>query len=120
MQFDIANSTTVCSQIDGTTVGEKLVALGQQTVGYRFLIGITPLADDERYQPPSCRPRGRPQHLCRPDDTSLEKAVALLKPDEQTGTWPIPYGEFDTKQGAAAYPGTMVVYAAVPTCGLPA
>ena len=50
MQFDIANSTTVCSQIDGTTLGEKLVARGRQTVGYRFMIGITPLADDQRYQ----------------------------------------------------------------------
>ena len=31
-------------------LGEKLVALGPQTVGYRFMIGITPIADDYRYQ----------------------------------------------------------------------
>ena len=49
IQFGLANSTTVCSQIDGTTLGEKLVASGRQTVGYRFMIGITPLADTQRY-----------------------------------------------------------------------
>ncbi|MGO8876050.1 MAG: hypothetical protein ACLQNG_09850 [Acidimicrobiales bacterium] len=121
MQFAIANSTTVCSQIDGTSVGEKLVALGPQTVGYRFMIGITPLADDSRYQLRAAALETTANTFVAPDDASLRAAVALLKPDKLSGTWPIPYLEMSTSDaGAAAYPGTMVVYAAVPTSGLPA
>ena len=121
MQFAIANSTTVCSQIDGTSAGEKLVALGTETVGYRFMIGITPLADDSRYQLRAAALQTTANTFVAPTDASLKAATALLKPDKSTGTWPIPYPELSTSTaGAAAYPGTMVVYAAVPTSGLPA
>jgi hypothetical protein len=120
MQFAIANSTTVCSQIDGTSAGEKLVALGPETVGYRFMIGITPLADDQQYQLRAAALQTTDNTFVAPDNASLRAATALLKPDNATGTWPIPYEELSTKAGAAAYPGTMVVYAAVPTSGLPA
>jgi hypothetical protein len=120
MQFAIANSTTVCSQIDGTSVGEKLVALGTQTVGYRFMIGITPLGDDQRYQLRAAALQTTANTFVTPSDASLQAATALLKPDKGTGTWPIPYTELSaTSAGASAYPGTMVVYAAVPTSGLP-
>ena len=50
MQYNEPNSTTQCDQpIAGSPVGEKLTTDGQQTVGNRFMIGITPLADDQRY-----------------------------------------------------------------------
>jgi hypothetical protein len=118
MQFAIANSTTVCSQIDGTSLGEKLVALGPETVGYRFMIGVTPLADDARYQLQAAALQAAPDSFVAPDSASLRAAAALLQPDGKTGTWPIPYAQFD--KSTTAYPGTMVVYAAVPTSGLPA
>lgn len=121
MQFDIANSTTVCSQIAGTTLGEKLVALGPQTVGHRFILGITPLADDQRYQLRAAALQTTPNNFVAPTDASMLAATSFLKPDEKTGTWPIPYETLATSKAAAsAYPGTMVVYAAVPTTGLPA
>ena len=120
MQFAIANSTTVCSQIDGTAVGEKLVALGLQTVGYRFMIGITPLADDERYRLRAAALETTNNSFVAPDNASLRAAAALLKPDDKSGTWPIPYAALrEGRQSISAYPGTMVVYAAVPTSGLP-
>lgn len=119
MQFDIANSTTQCSQIAGTTLGEKLVALGRQTVGYRFMIGITPLADDQRYDLPAAALQTSGNSFVTPTNASLRAATALLKPDEQTGTWPVPYNMLsDGTAASSAYPGTMVVYAAVPTSGL--
>ena len=115
------NSTTVCSQVDGTSVGEKLVALGPETVGYRFMIGITPLADDRRYQLRAAALQTTNNTFVAPDNASLQAASALLKPDKATGTWPVPYALLSTDSaGAHAYPGTMVVYAAVPTSGLPA
>jgi hypothetical protein len=121
MQFDIANSTTECSQIDGTTLGEKLVALGPQTVGYRFMIGVTPLPDDQRYGLQTAAMQASDDSFVAPNNASLRAATALLKPDEKTGTWPITYTTLaKSAVGTAAYPGTMVVYAAVPTSGLPA
>jgi hypothetical protein len=119
MQFDVANSTTVCSQIDGTTTGEKLVSLGRQTAGYRFLIGVTPLGDDARYQLRAAALETSPGNFVAPSTSSMKAAMALVHPDNKAGTWPLPYETLRTKAGASAYPGTMVVYAAVPTSGLP-
>jgi hypothetical protein len=100
-------------------VGEKLVAGPQQEVGYRFEIGITTLADAERYQLQTASLQTTPATFVAPDTTSLEATAALLRQDATSGTWPIPYAEFDQSAGAAAYPGAMVVYAAIPTEGLP-
>jgi hypothetical protein len=121
MQFSVAQSTTVCSQIDGTTLGEKLVPLGRQTVGFRFMLGIVPLADADRYQLRSAALQTtNGDTFVTPSDASMRAATALLKPDKKTGTWPVPYEKMaTTKAGAKAYPGTMVVYAALPTTGLP-
>jgi len=50
----------------------------------------------------------------------VKAAAVLAKPDGPTGTWPIPYAGLRTSaKAAAAYPGTMIVYAAAPTKGLP-
>jgi len=120
MQFDVANSTTECSQIDGTSLGEKLVPLGRQTVGYRFMIGITPLADDQRYDLQAASLQTSGNSFVAPNNASLRAATDLLKPDEQTGTWPLPYAPMAKSAAeASAYPGTMVVYASVPTSGIP-
>jgi hypothetical protein len=119
MQFSIAQSTTTCSQIDGTSTGEKLVKAGRQTVGYRFMIGVTSLADAHRYELDTAGLRTTNGRFVIPDDTSLRAAAALLRPDKASGTWPVPTKAITTKPAdAAAYPGTMVVYAAVPTIGL--
>jgi hypothetical protein len=121
MQFDIANSTVVCQQINGESANEKLVALGPQTIGYRFLIGITPLADNYRYQLRAAALQTSGGNFVTPTASALRTAAALLAPDESSGTWLLPYGKFTSSKAAAgAYPGTMVVYAAVPTTGLPA
>ena len=119
LQFSYANSTTVCSQIDGTTLGEKLVALGRQTVGYRFMIGITPLADTSRYLLQTAALETAGGSFVGPTDAALQVALSKAASDPTTGTWTIPYASFHSDPSAAgAYPGTMVVYAAAPTKGL--
>jgi hypothetical protein len=121
MQFSIANSTTQCSQIDGTTLGEKLVAQGRQTVGFRFMIGVTPLADDDLYGLRAAALETNHGSFVAPSESSLRATARLLRPDVATGTWPIPYREIATSSDAQnAYPGTMLVYAAVATSGIPA
>jgi hypothetical protein len=121
MQYDLPNSTTVCSQpVSGSAAGEKLVTNGRQTVGYRFMLGVTPLADNQRYQLQAAALQTTSGTYVQPDNTSMEAATSLLQPDAASGTWPIPYSTIESSAGASAYPGTMVIYAAVPTQGLPA
>ena len=119
LQFSSANSTTVCSQIDGTTLGEKLVAMGRQTVGYRFMIGITPLADTNRYLLQTAALQTTPGSYVGPTDAAVQAALSKAVSDPKTGTWTIPYDALRSDPTASgAYPGTMVVYAAAPTQGL--
>jgi hypothetical protein len=121
MQFAEPNSTTVCDQPNpGETLGEKLVTGGQQPPGSQFMIGVTPLADNERYLLSSAALQTTSGTFVAPDNATLQATAALLQPDPSTDTWPIPYGDFESSSGSGAYPGTMVVYAAIPTTGLPA
>ena len=119
MQFSIANSTTICSQVDGTSAGEKLVAIGRQVPGFRFLIGVTPLADTQRSLVQSAALETSTGTFVTPSSASMQRAASLLAPDQATGTWSLPYSSLlSNPANSAAYPGTMVVYAAVPTSGL--
>ena len=119
LQFSIANSTTICSQVDGTSAGEKLVALGRQVPGFRFLIGVSPLADTQRSLVQSAALETSTGTFVTPSAASLQRAASLLTPDPAHGTWSFPYSSIlSDPANSAAYPGTMVVYAAVPTSGL--
>lgn len=119
MQFHDANSTTTCTP-DAPDVPNSLTATGTQAPGQYFMIGITPLADDDRYGLQAAELQTTSGTFVAPSDASLEVATDLLQPDPTTGTWPIPYNNFETPAGVSAYPGTLVVYAAVPTSGLSA
>ncbi|HVX20612.1 MAG TPA: hypothetical protein VHB02_04630 [Acidimicrobiales bacterium] len=117
MQFQNANSTVICTpNLPGAA--NSMVASGRQAPGQYFMLGITPLADDDRYNLQAAALQTTPGTFVAPDDSSLRAATSLLVADPGTGTWPVPYGAFQTSAGAQAYPGTMVVYAAVPTTGL--
>ena len=120
VQYVKTNSTVVCNQpTPGSPVGEKLVTTGQETPGHEFMIAVTPLGDDQRYLLTSASLQTTSGNFVAPSATSMQAATALLKPDTSSGSWPMPYPEFGQAAGASAYPGTMVVYAAVPTKGLP-
>ena len=118
MQFHHANSTTTCKP-DAPGVPNSLSGTGTQSVGSYFMLGLTPLADDDRYDLQAASLQTTPGTFVAPDNASLEATTDLLQPDPTSGTWPIPYGQFETSAGTSAYPGTLVVYAAVPTSGLP-
>ena len=135
MQFAIAQSQTVCVLPDpnGSLNGAKMVAQGRQLTGHRFMLGIVSLGDAAREglslaalqthnsgstTAKFTSPAGR--SFVAPSVASMRAAGALLKHDAATGLWPIPYQVMHTTSaGALAYPGTMVVYASVPTRGLP-
>lgn len=120
LQYGIANSTTVCSQIDGTSLGEKLVAQGPQTIGYRFLIGVTPVADNYRNLVRSAALESAPGVFVQPTPATMDAAARLMRPDAATGTWSLPYPDLRRTADEHAYPGTMIVNTAAPTSGLSA
>jgi hypothetical protein len=134
LQFSLSNSTTVCKQqADGVSEGERLVPLGRQRAGFRFMIGVLPLADADRYGVDSAALQTRVasgagtaftsaegRAFVVPSLSSLRRAASLLIPDAAVGAWRFPYGDLGTPAGSSAYPGLEVVYAAVPTTGLPA
>ena len=132
MQFAIGASQTVCSQTDQGT-GQKLVPIGRESPGFRFMIAVTPIADALRYQinvaslqtyvnptSPAKFTSGDGRTFVTPSDASLLAAAKLLSPDAASSSWPVPYNMILSDPNAAsAYPGTMVVYADIPTSGLP-
>lgn len=120
MQFKKPNSTTTCHVSGGDDTVHSLVAGTAQTPGQYFMLGITPLADDARYNLRAASLETTSGTFVSPTDTSLEVATSLLQPDTTTHIWTLPYDEFHTSTASSAYPGTMVVYAAVPTSGLTA
>jgi hypothetical protein len=131
MQYAIANSGIKCiAQVDaaGRIVGGTLKPLGRQTPGSRFMLALTSLADARflGLRPAALQSdasdvgakfaSGAHRHFVTPDDDSLRAAMASTTADTERQLWPIDYGKLRTSSGA--YPGTMVVYAAVPTTGL--
>lgn len=135
MEFGISPSQTVCllpSPIPGDLTGAKMVAVGRQPVGFRFMLGTVSLGDAFRdgiplasletsssVDPSTKITNSNGRTFVAPTNDSLQRAAALLKPDATTSTWPIPYAAMrNNPADAGAYPGTMVVYTDVPTTGL--
>jgi hypothetical protein len=135
MQFANATSQVICDQPNAdSTVGMKLKAGGRQNPGFRFVLGLTSLADSARYAldtaalqttvaagTPAKFTNDTGRTFAAPTDAGLRSAGQLLTPNVKAGIWELPVARIVTQDAAkAAYPGAMVVYAAVPTLGLPA
>ena len=133
VQYALANSTTVCQQVlDTGTEGQKLVAMGRQTTGFRFILGLTSLGDARRYNlsTASLETTVAPnadsnfasdvgRTFVKPDDDSMLAAAHAYQPNDSTGVWDFPYDKVHSSTKlSGAYPGTMLVYTAVPTEGL--
>jgi hypothetical protein len=140
VQFADVQADVACTGYDPTNpLGtDQLSALGEQTPGFRFMIGLTTIADADRYDLTTAsllthtKP-GTPAAFTSADvtkdmtfvsasDASLRAATALLHPDKTADDWSFPYSLYqnDSEAAASAYPGTMLVYMDVPTSDLPA
>ena len=134
VQFAVSTSQLTCNTIDGAEAkGAKLVGLGRQPPGRRFVVGLTSLADAARYDLDSAALQttvaadaverfsdGRGRSFASPTKAGLRSAADRLVVDSSIGTWSYPYASTGTDaQAGAAYPGTMLVSMAVPTKGLP-
>jgi hypothetical protein len=130
MQFEIANSQVVCLN---PGVGQKLTAIGPESPGSQFLLAFDTYGDAVRYGLPVAALQSdvSPSAAAKftdatgrtfvaPSNGSLVASAKLLQPDNQAGSWTLPYSDFQTDNAAAsAYPGFMLMSADVPTSGLP-
>lgn len=141
IQFAVPNSTTTCNIFGQVGTGaEDLVSAGKQSVGHRFMIGITSLSGAARYGLDTAAlqtsatasaqtgqfTNASGRTFVAPTTASLKSAADLLTQDS-AGVWPIPYSTIRTGSSSSgvayastAYPGTIVVYADIPAQGLPA
>jgi hypothetical protein len=139
VQFANVQSTLTCAGFNpqNPLATDGLSALGEQTPGNRFIIGVTTLADADRYdlRTASLETYSNPSMpadftsadaakdmtFVAPSNASLRNAAALLVPDKSARDWSFPYSLYgkDSKTVANAYPGTMLVYMDVPTSDLP-
>ena len=132
MQFSVLNSQTICTQVGETNAGEKLVAQGRQTIGFRFMLGVTSMGDAQRYGLATASLQtavsssaaakftsAAGRTFVAPSITSLKAAAALLTPDTTKNMWSLPYASLHSEAKAAgAYPGFMLIYVAAPTSGV--
>ncbi|MGO4257865.1 hypothetical protein [Marmoricola sp. RAF53] len=132
VQYAISAVNMACAATDRSDVGRLgLKKYGKQLVGSRFVIGLSTLSAASRYnlrtaalQTTSTVPSGSRftdaggRTFVAPDKAGLTSAAALLKPDEEAGTWTFDYAGLRTAAGSAAYPGLVPVYADVPTQGV--
>jgi hypothetical protein len=130
LQFGISVSQLNCTNEGGP--GQQLAALGRETAGQQFILGLTSLADAERYQLPTAEletqggstsdqkfTTSSGRSFAAPTNASLRAAVALMKPNDKIGSWTTPYSQMRTESaGKSAYPGTMLVSTDVLTSGM--
>ena len=137
IEFGLPQPQTVCL-IDpqGRSEFDRMTTDVRMGIGERFVLGITSIGEVHRYDldtaalqtqvapgQPAKLTDGTGRTFVSPDDAGLAAAAKLLVPDPSNGnaTWTLDYDAIrTTPAGAGAYPGTMVVYAQVPTSGLPA
>jgi hypothetical protein len=135
VQYANSNSHTRCTTVtdlSGAVVLANLSAAGRQTPGTRFMLGLTALPDADFVEldnaalqthssitnPTAQFTDASNRTFVAPSGDSLKAAMALAKPNETTGMWQISADDLRGPQGSGAYPGTMPVFASVPTTGL--
>ena len=135
VQFAVDWPKVQCVTTDAGAAGfvSQWASGSRQPIGQRFVIGVTTAGEAERYDTPSAALEtqssvsataqftdGSGRTFVQPTQDSMTTAARLFQPDAASGVWTVPYDTMRTaSSGAQAYPGTLVVYADVPTSGLP-
>jgi hypothetical protein len=129
LQFDLSDSQVGCNN---SFQFPSFQAVGQEVPGETFILGITSLADAEQYGLPTAAletqggstsdatfTNAAGRSFAAPSAASLSAAVAMMQPDNKTGSWTVPYSKMrNAGAGKSAYPGTMLISTDVPTHGL--
>ncbi|MGI8666063.1 MAG: hypothetical protein ACR2N4_08535, partial [Jatrophihabitans sp.] len=137
VQYAVPGAQTRCSiSVDPTGTGNDFYQWSRaqrQSVGFRFILGVTSLADARRYGLNTAALQsgssitdyrqkfgsGAGRRFVTATDSSLRSAAALLRFADDAAGWPVSYDSLRGPSGVAAYPGFMLVYLDIPTVGLP-
>jgi hypothetical protein len=118
MLYNWPNVETGCT---GTGTQDDPYQLGRvapQGLGNRFMLGLVTLGDAQRYGLTTAELQSSPGHYVASDNAGIKAALALagktrkLRPFDLTQT--------EIRRSRTAYPGSMLVYTAAKTYGLPA
>lgn len=132
VQYVHPTSTLGCNAgDDASTYG--LIRSPRETAGVRFMLGLVSIADAQRYGLKVASLQSQVLSNAKakfsdstgrvfvsPTEDSLRAAAAEFAPSAAINAWNISYETLATAPAAiAAYPGTLLIYAQVPTRGLP-
>ncbi|GAA3194646.1 hypothetical protein ACFO1B_03395 [Dactylosporangium siamense] len=131
VQYALANAHVNCSLLldeKSTPVGVNMSAIGRQEFRGRFMLGVTSLADAEFLQlntaalqshstaSTTAQFTGRDgRTFVAPTGDSMAAAMRFVKQDTTANTWVMQYDKLVSADGASAYPGTLPVFATIPT-----
>ena len=96
----------------------KIGRIDRQGVGSRMMLGIVSTGDARRFGLHEASLETTPGNFVAPTDTAMSKAISLAEPAAD-GDGPFTLDMKDVVKAKSAYPGTMIVYTAALTNGLP-
>src|SRR4029079_16274183 len=118
MLFNWPNVETGCSGTGTQSDPYQLGRVAPQGMGNRFMLGLVTLGDAERYGLTTARLQAAPGHYVAADKAGIQAALALADPTSHLRPFDLTQAKIRTSK--KAYPGSMLVYTAAKTFGLPA
>jgi hypothetical protein len=118
MLYNWPNVETGCT---GTGTSQDPFQLGRvatQGMGNRFMLGLVTLGDARRYDLTTAKLQAAPGHYVAAGSAGIKAALGLSSPTGKLH--PFDLSQAALRNSKKAYPGTMVVYTAAKTYGLPA
>lgn len=110
---------TGCTGAAGSTDNPlQLGRVGPEGVGNRFMLALVTLGDAQRYGLTTASLQAAPNHYVAATSAGIRAAIALSK--KSSNLRPFTLTQAQIRKSTTAYPGTMVVYTAAKTHGLPA
>jgi hypothetical protein len=115
--YNWPNVETGCSGTGTPSDPYQLGRVAPQGYGNRFMLGLVTLGDAERYGLTTARLQAAPGHYVAADSAGIRSALALAEPTSRMR--PFTLTQAQIRSSKSAYPGSMVVYTAAKTYGLP-
>jgi hypothetical protein len=117
MLYNWPNVETGCS---GTGTQDDPYQLGRvapQGLGNRFMLGLVTLGDAHRYGLTTAKLQAAPGHYVASDSAGIKAALSLASKTSKLRPFDLTQDEI--RRSRTAYPGSMLVYTAAKTYGLP-
>ncbi|MGC4110277.1 MAG: hypothetical protein QM747_07600 [Nocardioides sp.] len=115
--YNWPNVETGCTGTGTASDPYQLGRIAPQGYGNRFMLGLVTLGDAERYGLTTAQLQAAPGHYIAADPAGIKAALSLAKPTSKLR--PFDLTQASIRKSTKAYPGSMLVYTAAKTYGLP-